>query len=68
MIKFLKSKIDNYKLNFQEHAVVVKSIGWLSEPCKNLLGEEKLIKIFTILSLLAEEKYFKYIFYTTHFY
>lgn len=63
MIKFLKLKIYNHKLHFQEHAVVVKSIGWLSESCKNLLGEEKLIEIFYILLFQAEEKYLKYILY-----
>lgn len=62
MIIFLKSKIYDGKLNFQEHAVIVRSIGWLSEPCYNILGEENLIEIFTILSLKAEEKYLKYLF------
>lgn len=49
------------KLNFQEHAVVIRSIGWLSEPCNNILEEDYLFEIFTILSLKAEEKYLKYI-------
>ncbi|XP_025192516.1 DNA-dependent protein kinase catalytic subunit-like [Melanaphis sacchari] len=57
MIKFLKLKLCDLKLNYQEHAAVVRSIGWLAEPCNNLLGEEHLIEIFTILSLKAEEKY-----------
>lgn len=61
MTKFLKSKIFDSKLNFQEHAVVIRSIGWLSKPCKNLLDEDHLFDIFTILSLQAEEKYLKYI-------
>lgn len=63
MIIFLKSKIYNDKSNFQEHAVVVRSIGWLSEPCYIILGEDNLVEIFTILSLQAEEKYLKYILY-----
>lgn len=50
---------ENY-LNFQEYAVVVRSIGWLSEPCYNLLGEENLVEIFIILSLQTEEKFLKY--------
>lgn len=61
MIIFLKSKICDDKSNFQEHGVVVKSIGWLSEPCNKILGEEHLNELFTILSLQAEEKYLKYI-------
>jgi len=63
MIIFLKHKLYDFKLNHQEHAVVVRSIGWLAEPCNNLLGEENLIEIFTILSLQAEEKFLKYILY-----
>lgn len=66
MIIFLKSKICDDKLNFQEHAVVVRSIGWLSESCNTILGSENLIKIFTILSLQAEEKYLKYILYLNY--
>lgn len=66
MIIFLKSKIFDEKLNFQEHAIVIRSIGWLSEPCNNILGEENLIEIFTILSLKAEEKYLKYILYSNY--
>lgn len=57
MILFLKSKVHDDKLNFQERAVVIRSIGWLSEPCNNLLGQENLIEIFIILMLQAEEKY-----------
>lgn len=61
MIVFLKSKLYDHKLNFQEHGIVVRSIGWLSEPCNNFLGEENLNEIFTILSQQADEKYLKYI-------
>jgi len=61
MIIFLKSKLYDFKLNHQEHSVVVRSIGWLAEPCNNILGEENLIGIFTTLSLQAEEKYLKYL-------
>ncbi|XP_029343352.1 DNA-dependent protein kinase catalytic subunit isoform X2 [Acyrthosiphon pisum] len=57
MIIFLKHKLYDFKLNHQEHAVVVRSIGWLAEPCNNLLGEDNLIGIFTILSLQADEKF-----------
>lgn len=59
MIIFLKSKMYDDKLNFQEHAVVIKSIGWLSEPCDNLLGQDTLIELFMILMLQAEEKYLR---------
>lgn len=65
MIVFLKSKIHDEKLNFQEHAVIIRSIGWLSEPCHNILGEGDLNEIFTILSLQAEKRYLKYIFVLT---
>lgn len=60
MLLFLKYKLHDNYLNFQEHAVIVRSIGWLSEPCYNLLGEEYLIEIFIKLSLQAEEKFLKY--------
>lgn len=63
MISFLKSKMYENYLSFQEHAVVVRSIGWLSETCYNLLGEENLIEIFIILSLQTEEKFLKYFIY-----
>lgn len=66
MIIFLKFKLCDFKFNYQEHAVVVRSIGWLAEPCNNLLGEENLIEIFTILSLQVEEKYLKYILYLNY--
>ncbi|XP_060849991.1 DNA-dependent protein kinase catalytic subunit-like isoform X3 [Rhopalosiphum padi] len=57
MIMFLQLKLCDIKLNYQEHAVVVRSIGWLAEPCNNLLGEKYLVEIFNIFSLQAEEKY-----------
>jgi len=66
MIIFLKLKLCDFKLNYQEHAVVVRSIGWLAEPCNNLLGEDNLTGIFTILSLQAEEKFLKYILYSNY--
>lgn len=66
MFMFLKLKLCDFKLNYQQHAVVIRSIGWLAEPCNNLLGEEHLIEIFTIFSLQAEEKYLKYIFYSNY--
>lgn len=63
MILFLKSKMYEKYLNFQEHAVVLRSIGWLSESCYHFLGEENLIEIFIILSLQTEEKFLKYFIY-----
>lgn len=66
MIIFLKLKLCDFKLNHQEHGVVVRSIGWLAKPCNNLLGEDNLIGIFTILSLQAEEKFLKYILYSKY--
>jgi len=67
MLMFLKLKLCDFKLNYQQHAVVVRSIGWLAEPCNNLLGEEHLIEIFTIISLQAEEKYLKYIIFYSNY-
>ncbi|XP_050441863.1 DNA-dependent protein kinase catalytic subunit-like isoform X2 [Adelges cooleyi] len=57
MIHFLKSKMCDSKSSFQIQAAIIRSIGWLSEPYNNLLGQNHLKELFITLIMKAEEKY-----------